>query len=72
MEDSSGRPAGRAPSRAARTDTEMQESEDRFRAFVTATSEMVYRFNGDWSELLELEGDARLPDADLPRSDWLE
>lgn len=72
MEDSSRRPARRVVSRAARTDAELRESEDRFRAFVTATSEMVYRMNGDWSRLLDVKGNALVPDADGPRSDWLE
>lgn len=72
MEESSRGPVRRRISRAVRVDAELRESEDRFRAFVTATSEMVYRFNGDWSVLMDARGNSHIPDTKEPRSDWLE
>lgn len=62
----------RVISRAARTDAELRDSEDRFRAFVAATSEMVYRLNGDWTILTELKGKTLIPDTEVPRRNWLE
>ena len=34
----------------------LRKSEERLRAFVTASSDMVYRMNGDWSEMRHLDG----------------
>ncbi|RYD19827.1 MAG: PAS domain S-box protein [Verrucomicrobiaceae bacterium] len=72
MEESSGRPVRRRISRAVRTDAELRVTEDRFRDFVTATSEMVYQLNGDWSVLLHVKGKRLIPDTNEPRGDWLE
>jgi PAS domain S-box-containing protein len=72
MEESSRRRVRRRISRAVRTDAELRETEDRFRAFVTATSEMVYRMNGDWSLLLEVKGNALVPDTNGPLREWQE
>jgi len=38
----------------------LRESEERFRAFVTASSDMVYRMNPDWTEIRRLEEGAFL------------
>jgi len=50
----------------------LQQSKERFRALVTASSDVVYRMSPDWSELHELEGKAFLADTDEPTSDWLD
>jgi signal transduction histidine kinase len=50
----------------------MQESEERFRVFTSATSDAVYRMNADWSELRELEGRNFVPDSDAPSRSWIE
>lgn len=46
-------------------------SEQRLRALVTATSDIIYRMNRDWTQLLELEGRGFLEDAEQPTASWL-
>ncbi|HJS92447.1 MAG TPA: ATP-binding protein [Steroidobacteraceae bacterium] len=48
-----------------------RESEERFRAFVSATSEVIYRMSPDWSELRHLQGRDFIPDTDHPSRTWL-
>ena len=50
----------------------LERSEARFRAFVTASSDVVYRINSDGSEMRRLEGRAFLPDTGQPGVPWLE
>ncbi len=50
----------------------LQESEERLDAFVTATSEVVYRMNPDWTEMKELDGQGFVADTDEARSNWLD
>lgn len=51
---------------------EIERSEDRFRAFVTATSDVIYRMNADWSEMRLLRGKDFIPDTQGPSITWLE
>jgi PAS domain S-box-containing protein len=46
-------------------------SEERFRALVNASSDMVYRMSPDWSEMRELDGRGGIADTGKPRKDWL-
>ncbi len=46
-------------------------SEQRLRALVTATSDIIYRMNPDWTEMLELAGRGFLEDTEQPRASWL-
>lgn len=46
--------------------------EDRYRAFVTASSDAVYRMSPDWTELWQLDGRNFLTDARGPMWDWLD
>lgn len=55
-----------------RAESALRESEQRYRALVTATSEMLYRFSPDWSEIRELQGGNFLSPVDQPRRDWLQ
>lgn len=48
------------------------ESEARFRALVTATSDVVYRMSADWKTMRELEGAGFLSDTGEPIDNWLE
>ncbi len=48
----------------------LAESEQRFRALVNATSNVVYRMNADWSEMHELQGRDFLSDTLEPIRDW--
>lgn len=50
---------------------EMAESEMRFRAMVNASSDVVYRMNPDWSELLDLRGRDFIADTEDPSRTWL-
>jgi len=48
------------------------ESETRFRAFVSATTDVIYRMSPDWSEMRHLVGQAFIADTTAPDRNWLE
>jgi PAS domain S-box-containing protein len=48
------------------------DSEARFRALVTATSDVVYRMSPDWKEMFYLRGRDFIPDTDEPTGTWLQ
>src|SRR5262249_40919883 len=50
----------------------IEESEERFRAFVTATSDAVYRINADWTEMRRLDGRNFIADTIHPSDSWIE
>lgn len=50
----------------------LRESEERFRAFVTASSDIVYRMSPDWTQMRHLDGRDFLPDMQEPSSKWLD
>lgn len=54
-----------------RSEAALRESELRFRAFVTASSDVVYRMSADWSEMRELDGRGFLADTPEPDTTWL-
>ena len=45
-------------------------SEERYRALVTATSDVIYSLSADWSIMRELDGRGFLKDAHEPTTDW--
>src|ERR1700685_2941932 len=49
----------------------LRRSEERFRALVNASSDVVYRMSPDWSELGQLDGRGFVVDTSGPRNDWL-
>jgi signal transduction histidine kinase/PAS domain-containing protein/ActR/RegA family two-component response regulator len=55
----------------ARTNDSLTKSEMRFRAFVSATSDAVYRMSPDWSEMGQLLGQDFIADTPAPERDWL-
>lgn len=57
-----------------RTESALRESEARFRAFVMASSDMVYRMNADWSDMVPLQNQNRNALVDSQNGDrlWLE
>ena len=55
-----------------RAEEALRESEKRFRALVTASSEMVYRVSPDWSEMLYLYGRGFLANTESPNRTWLQ
>lgn len=50
----------------------LRASEERLRALVTATSEVVYRMSRDWTEMRHLDGRAFIADTDEPSLTWVE
>jgi signal transduction histidine kinase len=50
----------------------LQASEERFRAFVTASSDVVYRMSPDWSEMRHLQGKDFVVNTNDPNESWLE
>ncbi len=50
----------------------LRDSEERFRLFVTASSDILYRMNADWSEMRFLQGKGILPDTERPSRSWIE
>jgi two-component system CheB/CheR fusion protein len=50
----------------------LRESEERFRALATASSDIVYRMSADWSERRELQGRDFIAGALEPSRCWLE
>ncbi|QGY05203.1 PAS domain-containing protein [Methylobacterium mesophilicum SR1.6/6] len=54
-----------------RAEDRLRASEERFRAFVTASADVVYRMSPDWRELRVLDGQGFLADTVSPSDDWL-
>lgn len=50
----------------------LHESEERFRAFVTASSDAVYRMSADWGIMANLEGKDFIADTVGPNHAWLQ
>ena len=48
------------------------QQERRFRAFVQASSDVVYTMSPDWSEMRSLEGRDFIPETTLPNRSWLD
>jgi PAS domain S-box-containing protein len=55
-----------------RAEEAQRRSEERFRALVTATSDVVYRMGPDWSEMRELHGQNFIEDTEAPTCAWLQ
>jgi PAS domain S-box-containing protein len=55
-----------------RAEEELRQSEERLRALITASSEVVYRMSPDWKEMRQLYGRDFIPDTNEPSRDWLE
>ncbi len=51
---------------------QIRESEMRFRAFVTASADVVYRMSPDWREMRHLHGRNFIADTHEPTSQWLQ
>jgi signal transduction histidine kinase/CHASE3 domain sensor protein/ActR/RegA family two-component response regulator len=49
----------------------LRQGEQRLRAYVHATSDVIYRMSPDWSELFQLEGQEFLSDTRESSRDWL-
>jgi signal transduction histidine kinase len=55
-----------------KTDAEIREREDRFRAFVAASSDVVYEMSPDWKIMCHLEGRHFIPSTESPDQGWIE
>lgn len=56
----------------ARAEAAQRRSEERFRAFVTASSDVVFEMSKDWSEMRHLHGRGMLATSSPAGRDWLE
>jgi PAS domain S-box-containing protein len=52
-------------------DAQLRESEERFRALVTASSDAVYQMSGDWTEMRHLVGRDFIADTLEPSRAWM-
>lgn len=50
----------------------LKQSEERFRAFTTATTDVVYQMSADWKEMRQLDGRRFLSDTHAPSIAWQE
>jgi PAS domain S-box-containing protein len=53
-------------------DAQLRKSEERFRALVTASSDVVYQMSPDWTEMRHLAGRAFIEDTLEPSVSWLD
>lgn len=75
--DESGKPAGVIAIVVETTEKvlaqrQLLESERRFRALTTASSDIIYRMNPDWTKMRQLDGRSSLIDTDSPRIAWMD
>ncbi|GAB4050325.1 PAS domain-containing sensor histidine kinase [Spirosoma litoris] len=49
----------------------LQASEERFRSFVTASSDVVYIMSADWRQMNQMDGKTFLADTQEPSRNWL-
>jgi len=50
----------------------LADSESRFRALISATSDVIYRMSADWQEMRQLDGRGFLENTDAPSVRWIE
>lgn len=55
-----------------RAQAALRDSERRFRALTSATSDVIYRMNADWSVMRQLDGRHFVVDTREPSADWME
>ncbi|KAB8332441.1 PAS domain S-box protein [Scytonema tolypothrichoides VB-61278] len=55
-----------------RAEEALRESEEKFRTFVSAASDIIYEMSADWREMLFLKGKAFVTTTENPRRDWTE
>lgn len=53
-------------------DEALRQSQARFRAFVDASTDAIFRMNADWTEMRQLHGRGFVVDAALPRKNWVD
>ncbi len=50
----------------------LRESEEKFRALIQASSNVIYRMNADWTEMYYLDGRNFLADTKITNKEWLQ
>ncbi|EMG35804.1 PAS domain S-box [Desulfocurvibacter africanus PCS] len=55
-----------------RSEEALRESEARYRALISASSQVLYRMSPDWSEMRQLQGGSFLADTAEPNRNWLQ
>jgi signal transduction histidine kinase/HAMP domain-containing protein len=50
---------------------ELRESEERYRALISASSHVLYRMSPDWTEMWQLQGGSFIADTEKPNRNWL-
>lgn len=53
-----------------RLEVELIDAEERFKRYVSTSSDIVYKTNADWSEMRSLIGKGFLSTIDVPKTDW--
>ncbi|MCE7985329.1 MAG: PAS domain S-box protein [Caldilinea sp. CFX5] len=56
----------------ARAEERLRESEERYRLFISATSDVVYKMSADWREMQSLIGKEFIATTAAPRTGWTE
>ena len=56
----------------AKAEAALRQSEARFRTLISASSNVLYRMNADWSEMYELQGGDFIADTSEPIPDWMQ
>ncbi|GAA6615380.1 PAS domain S-box protein [Scytonema sp. NUACC26] len=54
------------------TEEALRESEEKFRTFVNAASNIIYEMSADWGEMRFLKGKEFIASTENPRSNWIE
>jgi PAS domain S-box-containing protein len=54
-----------------RTEEALRERQERYRALVTSTSDVMFRMSADWTEMRELDGRNFMVDTEQPSTNWL-
>src|SRR6185437_9857512 len=54
------------------TDARLRDNEEKFRAFVNASSDVVYRMSPDWTEMWQLDGRGFISDTEGPKKNWID
>lgn len=55
-----------------RAEDALRESEERFRALIAASAQVIYRMSPDWSEMRQLQGGYFLANTEEPDCNWVQ